>query len=471
MTQRIIAQDGNIVFSMAGASEITPPPAPSGVNFTVNGQTNIAGNLNVGDPTLSGNISSAPGKDLNLSAGNNGNLILSSSGTGNVQLLATGTLSINGSAWPSGTGAAGQFLQTNGAGILSWTAAGGGSPGSPVNSIQFNNAGSFGGDANFTFTDPGSTAPRMTIGYSYNGGSNQGVINGTDASVLGYAPATLTIRGGNSTVSGGAVLNLTGGSGTSGSGGGVNITGGATTGNTFNGGTVVITGGGASGTSGVGGDIQLITGAGTSGRGELYIQTGTSKTFVIAADTGAWNISGGPGTSGQVLTSQGSGNQPIWTTPSSAIMIGSVGYQVTPQTFTTFSTWANGWDATSNVGPHSATFASTTTNAGNNVIQFSSSGIYQITMWYQITASSTPAEFDIYLTDNGVGPGVYSGPSGAAPVVYTYMASGRGFQSTGNISFVAQTTGACQAQFASESRVFPVNITLSSFMISIQELN
>ena len=53
---------------------------------------------------------------------------------------------------PSVDGTSGQVLSTNGSGTLSWaTASSGGTPANPSNSIQFNNAGSFGGSANLTW--------------------------------------------------------------------------------------------------------------------------------------------------------------------------------------------------------------------------------------------------------------------------------------------------------------------------------
>jgi hypothetical protein len=53
---------------------------------------------------------------------------------------------------PSADGSSGQFLSTNGSGILSWaTASGGGTPGGSNTQIQFNNSGSFGASANFTW--------------------------------------------------------------------------------------------------------------------------------------------------------------------------------------------------------------------------------------------------------------------------------------------------------------------------------
>jgi len=52
----------------------------------------------------------------------------------------------SGSGLPDQTGHAGEFLTTDGA-VASWAAIGAGTPASPVNSVQFNNAGAFGGSS------------------------------------------------------------------------------------------------------------------------------------------------------------------------------------------------------------------------------------------------------------------------------------------------------------------------------------
>jgi hypothetical protein len=70
-----------------------------------------------------------------------------------VSFQAPATVATN-VAWtlPSADGGVGQFLSTNGAGVLSWaTASGGGSPGGASTNIQFNSTGSFGGSANLTW--------------------------------------------------------------------------------------------------------------------------------------------------------------------------------------------------------------------------------------------------------------------------------------------------------------------------------
>jgi hypothetical protein len=62
-----------------------------------------------------------------------------------------------------GVGTNGYFLQTDGSGNLTWAAGGGGggggSPGGASGQIQYNNAGSFGGSANLTWS-----SPTLTVG-------------------------------------------------------------------------------------------------------------------------------------------------------------------------------------------------------------------------------------------------------------------------------------------------------------------
>jgi len=83
---------------------------------------------------------------------------------------STGALTIktgvNPAPWtwtfPTTPGTAGQVLATDGTGTLSWvTGGGGGTPAGSTTQVQFNNAGAFGADANFTFS-PGPN--RLTLG-------------------------------------------------------------------------------------------------------------------------------------------------------------------------------------------------------------------------------------------------------------------------------------------------------------------
>jgi hypothetical protein len=91
------------------------------------------------------------------------NLSGNTSGTVTVQpQAAAGTWTFR---LPNSAGTSGQVLQTDGTGITSWAtvAGGGGTPGGPSASIQFNNAGAFGGSANATLDSSGNITAAGTV--------------------------------------------------------------------------------------------------------------------------------------------------------------------------------------------------------------------------------------------------------------------------------------------------------------------
>lgn len=86
-----------------------------------------------------------------------GNAVLSFSNGGSrrLNLRHDGTIQFNDAyTFPASDGSANQVLQTNGSGTLSFaTVSGGGSPGGSDTQVQYNNGGSFGGIASMTFDD------------------------------------------------------------------------------------------------------------------------------------------------------------------------------------------------------------------------------------------------------------------------------------------------------------------------------
>jgi hypothetical protein len=99
-----------------------------------------------------GSVSGAVGvrTDLTVGAGGSGNLIANA---GTAVFGDVSTVTITG-------GSSGQVLSTDGAGNLSWVTGGGGGGGTPGGSntqIQFNDAGSFGGNAGLTFNKSNTT--------------------------------------------------------------------------------------------------------------------------------------------------------------------------------------------------------------------------------------------------------------------------------------------------------------------------
>jgi hypothetical protein len=121
-------------------------------------------------------------------------------GSQNAIILADGTaqslklkVDTANTAWtltfPASPGTSGQVLQTDGAGNLSWGGGGGGgTPGLPVNSIQFNNAGAFGGDSGLTYNP---TTNVLSLGSSSGGGIFQ-IFNsaGTFSTVISSGTST-----------------------------------------------------------------------------------------------------------------------------------------------------------------------------------------------------------------------------------------------------------------------------------------
>ena len=117
-----------------------------------------------------------------------------------VASAATGdtTLSLSGL---SALGTAGQVIKVNsGATGLEWGTAGGGTPDTPVNSVQFNEAGAFGGSGDFKYDD---STKVLTIG---DQDVNRGIISiaggSSGAGELrlgdpGTSGGTVTLKGGN----------------------------------------------------------------------------------------------------------------------------------------------------------------------------------------------------------------------------------------------------------------------------------
>lgn len=122
-------------------------------------------------------FSSPPGgSNTQLQYNNNGTLGGITGVTWNGNLLNLG----NVSALSIGGGLNGYFLQTDGAGNLTWAAGGGGggngNPGGANTQVQFNDAGSFGGDAGFTYNKITNTLQVENISAGDSAGDTVNVI-------------------------------------------------------------------------------------------------------------------------------------------------------------------------------------------------------------------------------------------------------------------------------------------------------
>lgn len=77
----------------------------------------------------------------------------SGNGTNFVAFRAAGSGVTNSTyTWPVAYPGSSQVLQSDTGGALTWVTAGGGTPSTPLNSVQFNSAGSFGGSGNFNWS-------------------------------------------------------------------------------------------------------------------------------------------------------------------------------------------------------------------------------------------------------------------------------------------------------------------------------
>lgn len=184
-----------------------------------------------------------------------------------------------------------------------WRAGGGAWSATPAGAdkqIQFNDAGAFGADADFTWDKTNNilTAGSLSAGSGTVCAPSAAVAADADGAALyvaagngdtGGGGGTLALNGGtggDTDASGGAVL-ITGGGGAGDIAGGVQIYGGTVTGTAdVSGATIDLTGGNGTGT-GNGGDIVMIPGAasGTGARGHVVLN-GTGAALATNAAGG-----------------------------------------------------------------------------------------------------------------------------------------------------------------------------------------
>ena len=257
------------------------------------------------------------------------------------RILANGAWSVGTGG--TATGTSGQVLTSNGSGSApTWQAVSASSTtatnlaGGSANVIPYQTASgttSFltTGTSGQVLTSNGSgSAPTwqaVALGNDSTIGTSTAVFHSTDST----SGSALTVRGGNASAGTGGNLTLNGGTSTStNSGGSVSISGGSSA--SAAGGSVIINGGAPS-TSGQGGSVFMNGGESPNTTGGLatirggkgvgsggYISFETAPTttwterFRILAN-GAWSVGSNgtsTGTSGQVLTSNGSGSAPTW---------------------------------------------------------------------------------------------------------------------------------------------------------------
>lgn len=172
-----------------------------------------------------------------------------------------------------GAGSSGQVLTlVSGAPAWQTPSGGGGSPGGSDTSVQYNNAGAFGGDSTFTYNGTALGVPAT--------------INGPTSALTFSMPSAA------------AGLAMT-------------ITSGASTGASSNAGNLNLKSGAASGTTSTGGNIVLQTGGGTAGAGRIDFITGLTARLALN-NNGSIAVNGTTGTAGQILLTNGSGAAAAW---------------------------------------------------------------------------------------------------------------------------------------------------------------
>ena len=268
--------------------------------------------------------------------GSPANITLTSGGH-TFALLAAGDIQLNGSS-----GTSGQTLTSQGPGtppIWASTASVAGS----TSQVQFNNSGAFAADPGFTFTNAAGLLT-LTVGgaagtHLYVDGSNGGLsatsggivtlepgagnpLFVTTADTVGADSGALTLATGNVFSSAGHTsgsVEISGGNnvGAGGAAGAVSIQAGecVDVGGTGSAGTIQITGGQGVGVAG--GNTILQGGQSTTVPGSVIISTALNVNQLTVDHSGAIGL--GPltnfGSTGQVLTSQGSGTQVAWGYP------------------------------------------------------------------------------------------------------------------------------------------------------------
>ena len=164
------------------------------------------------------------------------------------------------------------------------TAAAASTPGGPTGAIQFNNAGVFGGEAEFVWDSVNNwvrvpaiygAVDSLTIGATTSGGGAGGL---------------LSLNGGNATANagqtGGGVSIFAGGGGAGGTGGSVTIRAASTGGSTGNGGNISITGGTGQGATFTSGNVVIAPGSVATGATSGTVQiSGISAASATATYT------------------------------------------------------------------------------------------------------------------------------------------------------------------------------------------
>lgn len=207
--------------------------------------------------------------------------ILTNNGSSRLAIDTAGVWNVEGAP-----GTNGQVLTSTGnATPPAWTTPSTGSPGGATTNIQYNDAGAFGGEGDFTWNSStnvmglGSAATPPFINAPTNAGAGINLtVRGGAASGAGNAAGDVLIRGGVPADGAGGDVSVTAesGVGTNRGGGSITLSAGANTGNATSGNVSIFSGAGGA-TSGPAGSISLVAangGAPNGNGGNLILQAG-----------------------------------------------------------------------------------------------------------------------------------------------------------------------------------------------------
>jgi hypothetical protein len=173
----------------SGVATFLATPSSANLAAAVTDETGTGSLVFSNSPTFDDDIT------LGTPSTTRGELILANTTSNTVKLRSSNSTAASYTlTLPAAAPVNGYYLQTDVNGVLSWAAGGGGGGGSPGGSntqIQFNNAGTFGGDAAFTFVNGTGTAT-----------ATLGVASTTSAALKIYNSASaysVTIASGNNT--------------------------------------------------------------------------------------------------------------------------------------------------------------------------------------------------------------------------------------------------------------------------------
>jgi len=424
--------------------------APSWSTPTTGTVTSVSGSGGSTGLTLSGGPITSSGT---LTLG--GTLGIANGGTG--QTTASGAIN---ALVPSQTGNGGKYLTTDGSAV-SWAAVP--SAGTLENSTTLGTSSAAVSITGFTSTSSGGAPMTISAGTTSAGNGNSLTLSGGAAASANTGGAVV-IRSGDSGASGGAAGSLTVHADSSYGGGSVTVRGGDSAGNgtvgaSANGGSLTLRGGDSTnGSAGStpgnvdirggnaaattsGGSVTISGGTGPAGGGTVIFQTAETSSLterLRIANNGAWGLAGANyGTSGQVLTSNGSGSAPTWQSTASAALPSQTGnsgkYLTTDGTTASWATVSASLSGVSAFGASYNEVDSTITASSTTSIDCSLSNNFSISMAASISTLSftnVPASGRLYcatlfLVQDSAGsktvnwPASFRWSGGSAPTLTT----------------------------------------------------